>query len=62
VCADSAAFDEERAREALSARLARYKVPSFFLLYDALPLLGSGKIDTVTLRQDAIIRVNAMKK
>ena len=62
VCAEGAAFDAERAREALSACLARYKVPSFFLLYDALPLLGSGKIDSVTLRQDAIIRINAMKK
>ena len=62
VCAPGAAFDEEQARAALSERLARYKVPSFFLLYDALPLLGSGKIDTVTLRQDAVIRTNAMKK
>ena len=62
VCAPGAVFDEERARAALSARLARYKVPSFFLLYDALPLLGSGKVDTVTLRQDAIIRIGALKK
>ena len=62
VCAPGAVFDEARAREILSARLARYKVPSFYVLYDALPLLGSGKIDTVTLRQDAIIRISAMKK
>jgi len=62
VCKEGAVFDEEQARAALSARLARYKVPSFFLLYDALPLLGSGKIDTVTLRQDAIIRIGALKK
>ena len=62
VCAPGAVFDEERARAALSERLARYKVPSFFLLYDALPLLGSGKIDAVTLRQDAIIRIGALKK
>ena len=62
VCKEGAVFDEERARAALSQRLARYKVPSFFLLYDALPLLGSGKIDAVTLRQDAIIRIGALKK
>ena len=62
VCGEGESFDEDAARAELSERLARYKVPSFFLLYEELPLLGSGKIDIVTLKQDAIIRVNAMKK
>ena len=61
VCMEGADFDEEKARAALSARLARYKVPSFFLRYDALPLLGSGKIDLGTLRQDAILRIGKKK-
>jgi fatty-acyl-CoA synthase len=62
VCGEGESFDEDAARAELSERLARYKVPSFFLLYEELPLLGSGKIDIVTLKQDAIIRVNALKK
>ena len=61
VCAPGKTFDEEAARAALSARLARYKVPSFFLVYDELPLLGTGKVDTAALKESAIERIKAMK-
>ena len=60
VCADGAAFDTERAREALSERLARYKVPSFFLVYEELPLLSTGKVDIAALKKDAVERIKTM--
>ena len=52
-----AEWDETAARAALSGTLAKFKVPSFFLIYDSFPMLGSGKIDGVVLRQDAIARI-----
>ena len=52
-----AVWDEAAVRAMLSGKLARYKIPAFFLLYDDLPVLGSGKIDTVKLRKDAEQRI-----
>ena len=62
VCAPGKVFDEEAARAALSARLARYKVPSFFLVYEQLPLLGTGKVDIAALKKDAVERIKTMQK
>ena len=62
VCREGEAFDEKAAKEYLSARLARYKVPSFFLTYEALPLLGTGKVDIAALKKDAVARIKAMEK
>lgn len=59
VCAPGRTFDEQAARQALSAKLARYKVPSFFLVYESLPLLATGKVDVAALRKDAIDRTAA---
>lgn len=44
-------FDEKIFREELSADLARYKIPSKFFIVDEFPMLGSGKIDAVTLKR-----------
>ena len=62
VCAPGKAFDEDTARAALSARLARYKVPSFFLVYEELPLLSTGKVDIAALKKDAVERIKIMQK
>ena len=62
VCAPGKAFDEDAARAALSARLARYKVPSFFLVYEELPLLSTGKVDIAALKKDAVERIKTMQK
>ena len=62
VCAPGKAFDEDTARAALSARLARYKVPSFFLVYEELPLLSTGKVDIAALKKDAVGRIKTMQK
>ena len=54
---DGAKFDEESMRRELSGKIARYKVPSYFIVFDEFPVLGSGKIDTVKLKKEAIERV-----
>lgn len=53
VLKEGAVFNEEKAKAALKDRLAGFKIPSKFLIYDEFPLLGSGKIDGVTLKKDA---------
>jgi fatty-acyl-CoA synthase len=50
-------FDEKAIKEALENKIARYKVPSQYIVYDSFPTLGTGKIDAVTLRKDAIARI-----
>ena len=47
------AFDEKKLRDSLAARLAKFKIPEHFLVYDEFPLLGSGKIDSVALKKNA---------
>lgn len=47
-----ASFDEAVAREKLKKVLARFKIPSFFVLYDKFPLLATGKVDMMALKKD----------
>ncbi len=47
-------FDEEKFRAELSADLARYKIPSKFVIVDEFPMLGTGKIDTATLKRQIL--------
>lgn len=56
---DGAAFDEEQIKQALSKKLARFKIPSKYLIYDEFPMLGTGKIDGVALKADALRRIAA---
>ena len=51
------AWDETEARKTLSKSLAKYKIPKWFFLYEEFPLLGSGKIDAVALRQSAVTKI-----
>ncbi|MBQ7173107.1 MAG: AMP-binding protein [Clostridia bacterium] len=51
---EGATFDEEAARTTLSGKLAKYKVPAYFVILDKFPLLGSGKIDAITLKKDVL--------
>ena len=44
-------FDEDAARQTMSEKLAKYKVPAYFVIMDKFPLLGSGKIDAITLKK-----------
>lgn len=45
-------------RDTLSKTMAKHKIPSYFVLFDKLPLLGSGKIDAVKLKEMVIEKVS----
>lgn len=51
-------FDEESFRAEISADLAKYKIPSKFIIVDEFPMLGSGKIDAVTLKRQILNQLN----
>ncbi|MBR2519540.1 MAG: AMP-binding protein [Selenomonadaceae bacterium] len=46
-------FDENKFRDWLATRLAKFKIPAHFLIYEKFPLLGSGKVDLLALKRDA---------
>lgn len=48
----------EDIRDTLSKTMAKHKIPSYFVIFDKLPLLGSGKVDTVKLKEILIDKVN----
>jgi len=50
-------FDEQAVRGELLKRLAKYKIPSHFFVFDEFPMLGSGKIDGVKLKKEALERI-----
>ena len=54
---DGESFDEEAARKTLSGKLAKYKVPAYFVIVDKFPLLGSGKIDAITLKKEVLAKL-----
>ena len=54
---EGCSFDEEAAKTALRKKLAAHKVPSRYIVYDSFPMLGTGKIDTVALKKDALGRL-----
>ena len=56
---EGCSFDEEAAKTALGKKLAAHKVPSRYIVYDSFPMLGTGKIDTVALKKDALGRLSA---
>ncbi len=48
---DGATWDEGAARAELSKHLAKYKLPVYYVIVDRFPLLGSGKVDAITLKK-----------
>ena len=54
---DGALFDEDAVKTELLNKLAKFKVPSHFVVYDEFPMLGSGKIDGVALKADALKKI-----
>ena len=54
---DSADWDEAAVKQALTGSLAKFKIPAYFVIYDEFPMLGTGKIDVVTLKRDALSRL-----
>ena len=61
VLKDGKVFDEEKVREYLATRLAKFKIPKYFVCFDALPLLGSGKVDVITLKKSIIEKIKDME-
>lgn len=56
-----AEFDAERAKNALRARLPRYKVPAHVFAYGAFPLNVNGKIDQHSLYADLVVRLRTLE-
>ena len=38
-------------------KLAKYKIPTYFFIYEKLPSLANGKIDAVSLKKEIISRL-----
>ena len=53
---DGYSFNEEDLKERLSLKLARFKIPVYFFVYDSFPTLPNGKVDMVTLKKDLEIK------
>ena len=49
---EGSAFSESSLRENLSAKLAKFKIPRYFFVYDSFPALPNGKIDMVAIKKD----------
>ena len=51
---EGASFEEAEARKLLTEKLAKYKIPAYFVIVDKFPLLGSGKIDAISLKKHVL--------
>lgn len=56
----SSTFDENSLRNSLKSRLSKFKIPSYFLIYEEFTLLGNGKIDIVALKQNAVKKIKSL--
>lgn len=54
---DGKTFDQESAKQKLMKNLAKYKIPAYFVIMDKFPLLGSGKIDAITLKKEVMSKL-----
>ena len=55
-------YSRSRLFKSLASKLAPYKLPDWFLVYDSFPLLPNGKVDGVTLKADVIEKCTAKRK
>ncbi|MGX4676209.1 class I adenylate-forming enzyme family protein [SAR92 clade bacterium H246] len=55
---DTTSFDADALRDYCKSHLANYKIPKHFSLLNQLPTLPVGKVDKVTLKQQAINQQN----
>ena len=51
---DPEQYSRARLYKSLAAKLADFKIPDWFIVYDAFPLLPNGKVDAVKLKNDVI--------
>ena len=52
-----AVWNEDKTNEFLLGELAKYKMPKHYLILDKFPLLGSGKVDAITLKNMLIAKM-----
>ena len=50
-------FDAESVKAKLKDSLAAYMIPSYFVTFDEFPMLGSGKIDGITIKSMALQKI-----
>lgn len=55
-------YSEQELRSMLKVRLARFKIPAFFLIYQQFPLNANGKVDMRRLREDVYGKVKELHK
>ncbi len=53
-------FDEDAMRTALKQKLAAYKIPAHFFIYDEFPLMSNGKLDARGLKVDMLAKLDAV--
>lgn len=58
VLKEEVSFDGKEMRDYLMTKLARYKIPAYFFIYEELPTLANGKIDALSLKQEIISRLS----
>ena len=46
-------FDEDEMRSFLKTRIAKYKIPKYFMTYKDFPLLENGKLNVMKLKEDS---------
>ena len=54
ILSDPEKYDESALRTDLGAKLARFKIPDQFVVYESFPTLPNGKVDGVKLKADLI--------
>lgn len=57
-----AVFDENEARTLLSGKLASFKIPSYFFLFSEFPTLSNGKIDSLSVLEEAKRRAACVQR
>ena len=60
VMKEGAVFDEKKIQEFLVPRLAKYKMPSYYLEYSQFPLLSNGKVDMRSLKEDMLKKIEPL--
>lgn len=50
---EGAVFDEKEARQLLADKIASFKIPSYFFIFDKFPVLASGKVDSIAIAKEA---------
>lgn len=54
-----ATFDEAAMRTFLEPRIAKYKIPAHFVVYEAFPSFSTGKINMLELKKDMVQKTGA---